>query len=342
MWGVAQAANSIGGYTALSPLLWATVLGMAIGNTIGASGKKRLGRGVGFAKSRLLRLGIILYGFKLTIQEISGMGLAGLLADLFTISTTMLLSIGVGVRGLGLEPPLAALIGTGAAICGCTAVAAAQPVVDGEDHETAAAVGTVVFCGSLAMFLYPALFNFVPFLQANHRLMGIFTGSTVHELAGVVAASNAMPADVAATAVVTKLVRVALLAPTLLLMSTFPWLRKRTTTADEGDAATDASTDGATASPKARVRPPLPWFAAGFLGAAALNSVVTIDRSAVKLATKASALCLAMAMSALGLDADLAKIKALGSRPLILAAGLWAWLLFVCGSVARLLVHLLP
>jgi len=333
MWLLAQAANAIGGYTKLSPLLWASILGMGIGNVIGADGKKRLGAGVGFAKSRLLRAGIVLYGFKLTVQQIASIGIAGVLADLFTISSTMFLAITVGVRGLGLAPSLASLIGVGAAICGCTAAAAAQPVVDGEDYETAAAVGTVVFCGTLAMFLYPALFKLVPFLNADHRLMGIFTGSTVHELAGVVAASTAMPADVAAVAVVTKLVRVALLAPMLVLMSTFPALWGKG--GSNGDSG--SSGDGTKV-----VKPPLPYFALGFLGAAVLNSLVTLDRGLVKVSVKASALCLAMAMSALGLEADLAKIRALGSKPLLLAAGLWAWLLFACGSVARLLVHVFP
>ena len=105
--------------------------------------------GVAFAKARLLRLGIILYGVKLTVQQIAGIGAAGLLTDLFTLATCFPLGILLG-RALKIDAPLAALITTGASICGCSAVAAAAPVVDGEAHEVAAAVGTVVLCGTSA------------------------------------------------------------------------------------------------------------------------------------------------------------------------------------------------
>ncbi|KOO30257.1 membrane protein [Chrysochromulina tobinii] len=263
-------------------------------------------------------------------MHVASVGLAGLFADLFSVVSTMLLGVLVGTRALGLEAPLAALIASGAAICGCSAVVAAQPVVEGEAHETAAAVGTVVACGTLAMFLYPTLFRTVPFLAANPKLMAIYTGSTVHELAGVVAASAAMGSEVSATAIVTKLVRVCLLAPTLLIMSTMPSLRRRK------DPAANAQVT------PFRVKTPLPWFALGFVGVAALNSVVTFDRALVKAAAKVSAACLAMAMAALGFDADLGKIRQLGVKPLLLATLLWAWLLFVGGGVSRLLVLAFP
>ena len=331
-WIIAVGATRIADRTAVSPLLWASVLGIGAGSVARASTRSTaLTCGVGFAKARLLRLGIILYGLKLSVQQISGIGIAGLLADLFTVTSTMALGLLIGVRAMGLAPPLASLIATGAAICGCSAVAAAQPVVDGEAHEVAAAVGTVVFCGTLAMFLYPALYANVGFLAANPRLMGIYTGATVHELAGVVAASTAMGADVSAIAIVTKLVRVTMLAPMLLLMSRFPALRSR---GNEGTASSPTSAGG--------LKAPLPWFALGFVALSVLNSVATLDRALLKAAGAASAACLAMAMAALGFDADLGKIRQLGPKPLLLAATLWAWLLLVGGGVARLLTAAFP
>lgn len=329
-WLIAEVAAQLADRTALSPLLWASLLGIGAGCLLNAGSKATFKKGVSFAKARLLRAGIILYGVKLTLQQVASVGLAGLFADLFSVVSTMLLGVLVGTRALGLEAPLAALIASGAAICGCSAVVAAQPVVEGEAHETAAAVGTVVACGTLAMFLYPALFRTVPFLAANPKLMAIYTGSTVHELAGVVAASAAMGSEVSATAIVTKLVRVCLLAPTLLIMSTMPSLRRRK------DPAANAQVT------PFRVKTPLPWFALGFVGVAALNSVITFDRALVKTAAKVSAACLAMAMAALGFDADLGKIRQLGAKPLLLATMLWAWLLFVGGGVSRLLVLAFP
>ena len=118
-------------------------------------------------------------------------------------------------------------------------MAATQPIINAEAHEVACAVGVVVLCGTLAMFIYPALHAAVPALAASARLTGIYTGATnpnprpspspnpspkpnpdpspnpspnpgatVHELAGVVAAGNAMGPEVARTAVVTKPLRV--------------------------------------------------------------------------------------------------------------------------------------
>eukprot|EP00961_Rhodomonas_salina_P220131 2976101-Rhodomonas_salina.1 len=95
--------------------------------------------GMSFAKRRLLRAGIILYGAKITFAKILGIGLAGLLTDLYVVSSTLLLSFCLG-KALGLTPALTTLISTGSAICGCSAVAATQPIINTEAHEVAAAV----------------------------------------------------------------------------------------------------------------------------------------------------------------------------------------------------------
>lgn len=180
-YGISVFATDLAARTQLSPLLWAAVVGMGAGAIVPALASGVPKPGVAFAKARLLRLGIILYGVKLTVQQIAGIGAAGLLADLFAVGTALPLGIALG-RALKVDAPLAALISTGAAICGCSAVAAAAPVVEGEAHEVAASVGTVVLCGTCAMFLYPYLYHAVPFLAANPRLMGIYTGASVHEV----------------------------------------------------------------------------------------------------------------------------------------------------------------
>ena len=359
--------------TALSPLLWATIFGMIVRPSIlltamlvrkvaGEGTMSALGPGVKFSKARLLRLGIVLYGAKLTLQQIVAVGIAGLLADLFTVASTLLIGIKIGVDVLKLERPVATLIAMGSAICGCSAVVATQPVVEGESHEVAAAVGTVVVCGTVAMFLYPFLYTNVGFLSADPRLMGIFTGATVHEIAGVVAAGNAMNAEVATGAIVTKLVRVALLAPTLVMLSTcFPSLRERSPlppaaqespTDAPGAAATaaaaapsspaKAASSGAASSGKPAVRAPFPTFVLGFALVTLLNSLVPFPRGVVKVATQASAFALAMAMAALGLDADVGKVMQLGPKPMVLAGILWVHLLVSGSAVARLLVSVFP
>ena len=317
---------------ALSPLLYATAFGIAIGNTIRIVDPEMkafepMQTGMAFAKRRLLRAGIILYGAKITFAKILGIGWAGLLTDLYVVSSTLALGFALG-RALRLSEALTTLIATGSAICGCSAVAATQPIINAEAHEVAAAVGVVVLCGTTAMFLYPALYQLLPSLAADPRLMGIYTGGTVHELAGVVAAGNSMGADVASVAVVTKLLRVFLLEPWIIALFYLGIGQKKATP----DAA---ATPSAAGQGKGKG---VPWFAFGFVGVATINSIWGIAPSAQRLFTTLSAGFLASAMAALGLDTDLVKVRSLGWRPMALALALWANLLGGGLLVSRALV----
>ena len=97
---LSAAASRLADATALSPLLWASVLGIAVGSALRAQSGNgdplQTERGVSFAKSRLLRLGIILYGVKLSVQQLAGVGLAGVLTDVFAVVSTMVLGVSVG------------------------------------------------------------------------------------------------------------------------------------------------------------------------------------------------------------------------------------------------------
>ncbi|KAJ8598923.1 hypothetical protein CTAYLR_009850 [Chrysophaeum taylorii] len=309
----------------LSPLLYATAFGIAIGNALRLFDPEMkaiapAAVGMDFAKRRLLRAGIILYGAKVTFAKILGIGLPGLLTVLYAVGSTLGIGFALG-RFLGLSEGLTTLIATGSAICGCSAVAATQPIINAEAHEVAAAVGVVVLCGTCAMFLYPALFEVVPALANNPRLMGIYTGATVHELAGVVAAGNAMGVEVASTSVITKLVRVFLLEPWIIALFYL----------GIGSGTKHAASQGKRGKG-------VPWFAFGFLGVATVNSIWGIAPSIQRLFTVLSACFLASAMAALGIDTDLVKVKSLGWKPIALAFALWANLLGVGFLVARVLV----
>lgn len=321
----AMAKTSCGAH--VSPLLWATILGMGYGNLVYTpKAKQSLSTGIKFTKARLLRLGIILYGFKITLQQIAGIGLAGLATDVVIVGSTLTMGIVLGTKWLGLSESMSTLIASGAAICGCSAVLATQPVVGKcESHEVSAAVGTVVLGGTLSMFLYPFLFKSLPYLAASPKLMGIYTGSTIHEIAGVVAAGNAMGGDVAFTAVVTKLARVLLLAPAL---TTLSWIQNRKCVAK--------STENGVSPAKCKLA--MPWFAFGFVAVSALNSLITFPTALVKLASTTSAFSLLCAMAALGVDSDFEAIRSLGSKPLILAGVLWTWLVVGGLGVARFFV----
>jgi len=282
----------------IAPAIYAVLIGMLFGNTLydSSSLKNFLQRGVSFSKQRLLRAGIILYGFRITFQEVLQLGPAGLLSALFIMSTTSILGWFLGTKLLKLGDEVTLLLTSGCSVCGVTAVLATEQVVDAERHQTSMSVATILIFGTISMFLYPILYKYLPF---DARRMGIFTGSTVHELAGVIAAGNAMGADVTSIAVVTKLTRVMLLGPYLFLLS---FLRSRHSQKKTGTYT----------------KLYVPWFAVGFLGMACVNSMKIVPTALTGHLKTSSVWLLHMALAALGIETNFEKVKEAGFKPILL------------------------
>lgn len=318
--GLAQAgwlqANGI------SALTLAIVLGIAVGNSVYPRIAPGSAAGVNFSKQTLLRLGVVLYGIRLTFQDIRHVGFAGVLIDTVVVCSTFALAWLLGTRLFGLDRRTAMLIGAGSSICGAAAVMATEPVVRGRPDQVTVAVSTVVVFGTLAIFLYPALYH----LNSSYHLLGsdspaaygLFAGSTIHEVAQVVAAGRAIGDQAAATAVITKMVRVMLLAPFLLALSVYLSREK------QPDHAPDAA--------QAKLRISIPWFAVGFIAVTGLNSLVVMPAHLTAITTGFDTFVLAMAMAALGLTTHVSAIRSAGVRPLTLAAVLFTWL--VAGGIA--------
>ena len=305
-------ANGIGALTL------AIVLGMLVGNTVYPRLAPASAAGVAFSKQNLLRLGIVLYGLRLTFQDIGNVGLAGVVIDAAVLSSTFALSWLVGTRVLGLDRKTAMLIGAGSAICGAAAVMAAEPVVRGRPEQVTVAVSTVVVFGTLAMFLYPALYHLAEqyhLLSVSPTAYGIFAGSTIHEVAQVVAAGRAIGEEAANAAVIAKMVRVMMLAPFLIILSA---------------VLSRAKEPGQSSAHGGRIA--IPWFTLGFIAVAGLNSLAWLPRSVVDAAISLDTALLAMAMAALGLTTHVSAIRNAGLKPLALAALLFAWL--IAGGVA--------
>jgi uncharacterized integral membrane protein (TIGR00698 family) len=310
----------------ISALTLAIALGMLVGNTIYPRIAVAAAGGVAFSKQTLLRAGIILYGLRLTFQDIANVGIAGVIIDALVLGSTFALAWWAGTRVFGLDRKTALLIGAGSSICGAAAVMAAEPVVRGRAEQVTVAVSTVVVFGTLAIFLYPALYH----LNAHYQLLpvtparyGIFAGSTIHEVAQVVAAGRAVTDAAANTAVITKMVRVMLLAPSLILLSTY--------LSRHPDHAADTAPELAPSQPvesAAKRRIVIPWFALGFAAVAAFNSALVLPQALVTNAIAVDTFLLAMAMAALGVTTQVSAIRTAGIKPLGLAALLFGWLIF--------------
>jgi uncharacterized integral membrane protein (TIGR00698 family) len=300
----------------ISALTLAIVGGMIAGNTVYPRISGYSARGVAFSKQILLRAGIILFGLRLTFQDIGQVGVVGVMIDAIVLSSTFALSCWAGTRLFGLNRRTAMLIGAGSSICGAAAVMATEPVVRGRAEEVCVAVSTVVAFGTLAIFIYPALYHLndrAHWLSITPFAYGIFTGSTVHEVAQVVAAGKAVADTAANTAVITKLVRVMMLAPFLVLLSAY-------LSRNSEEVATPAI-------PSQSWRSVIPWFALGFIAVAGFNSMAVLPHTFVSAAIDVDTLILATAMAALGVSTQVSAIRAAGIKPLGLAALLFGWLI---------------
>lgn len=305
----------------LSPLIVGIVLGMLYASSLRNHLPETWTPGIKFCTKQILRWGIILYGFRLTFQQVLAIGAPAIVMDVIIISGTLLIGILVG-KWLKMDSDQTLMVSTGSAICGAAAVLGAEPVVKCAPHKTAIAVSTVVIFGTIAMFLYPILYRSGVFDLSNQQ-MAVYAGSTLHEVAHVVGSGNAMDPSgelsIADQATITKMIRVMLLAPVLLIMG-FVLSKKRA-----------AKTAG---GKKEKTKITIPWFAFGFLLVIGINSLLH-QWTAIPADTLNSALAgvtsfdnfmLTMAMTALGAETSIDKFRQAGAKPFLLAGIIFVWL----------------
>ena len=289
----------------VSPIVIGIIIGAAVGNLAGPRIPSALGAGVMFAAKKILRLAIVLYGFRITFAQISDVGLAGFVLDVTMVTGTLVFGTAVGTRWLGLDKATAIMTSAGAAICGAAAIVATEPIVKAEPHKTAIAIGTVVIFGTTAMFLYPLAYR-AEWIPMTEEAFGMYVGATVHGVAHVVGAGEAVGPVAAGTAVIVKMTRVMLLAPALIAIG---WLYNR-------------RSDGGPGAPIV-----IPWFAVGFVAIAGFNSLGLLPGDAVELIVRIDAFLLTVAMTALGLNTVVSKFKGIGWQPIKLGFVLAVWLI---------------
>lgn len=289
----------------LSALTIAILLGMALGNTIYPKIEVQTISGINFAKTFLLRTGIVLYGFRITLQDIHSVGLNAIVTDAIMLMATFFITCWIGIKLLKIDRQIVQLTAAGCSICGAAAIMAASPVVKAESHKVSVAVALIVIFGTICMFIYPLMYPFLSQFISAHQF-GIYIGSSVHEVAQVYAAGSNINATVADTAVISKMIRVMMLAPFLIALSYF--LQKN---------------DSHTQSTKINI----PWFAVLFVGVAIFNSFDLLPKTVVNALIQLDTMLLLMAMSALGLTTRFSAIKQAGLKPLLLGALVCVWLI---------------
>ncbi len=301
----------------LSPMIIGIILGMVYANTLRSELPETWIPGIQFCSKRLLRIGIILYGFRLTFADVAAVGTAGIVIDAIIVTSVVLIGIGAG-HLLKMDSETALLTSTGSAICGAAAVLGAEATINTKPYKTAVAVATVVIFGTVSMLLYPVVYA-SGILNLTSAQMGIFAGSTLHEVAHAAGAGAAMGQEVAPTAVIVKMIRVMMLVPVLLI---FAWCI--------------VSSRRKTVRGKRKIT--VPWFAVIFLCVIGFNSFDLLPNELVGILNWLSTFFLTMAMTALGTGTTIESFKRAGAKPFALAFILWIWLMGAGYLMARYLV----
>ena len=256
--------------------------------------------GVRLAHRPILRWAVAGLGFRLSLPELWSIGAPALLV--VSASTLVALLFGWWIaRRLGVPEKLGLLLGVGGAICGASAVVAADSVVQGERRDAPLALGVITFLGTIGIVLYPALERAA---RMSDFVYGVWDGASLHEMAQVVAAGFGVSEEAARVATVVKLARICLLAPVVLYLG---WTLRR----------------HHQAAGRARMSP-VPWFLVLFVLCAAWNSTGWLAKPALDLIRRVDLWLLCVGMAGVGLQTGLADLRAAGLRPI--AAATFQWL----------------
>ena len=262
----------------------------------------------------MLRLGVVLLGFQITFHKFADIGVEGFIAILLIVVLTFF-SVRKSAQFFGLSPELALLIAGGFSICGASAVAAIGASKKSKSEDISYAVGIVTLCGTLSIFAIPPI---AKALHLSHRISGSWIGAAVHDIGQVIATASVVGGTTLSYAVISKLARVVLLAPLLVLIN----LKKESPTSSKS---------------KFKVTTWLPPFILGFLAVTLLNNQIHLSAGTINLLINVSKALLAAGLFAMATNVKWREIRAIGSKPLLF--GLSAWV--ICGGFSLLIIRLI-
>ncbi|QKF63968.1 YeiH family protein [Campylobacter corcagiensis] len=297
---------------AISPLIIAVIFGSVYGNTA-KIGTKILykTKSIAISTKQILRLGIILYGFRITFSDIAFVGVNGILMAFVMVFSTFFVGFLIG-KALGLDTKSTTLISSGSSICGAAAVLATESMTKGGSSRVGVAVTTVVVFGTITMFIYPFVFK-IGVLPFSQKEIGFFLGGTLHEVAHAVGAGAAVGGMSEQISIIIKMLRVLMLMPFLILLS---FLNK---------------------NKEHSIKDSIPYFAIWFIVAVVVGSVMPFRTEIIPYINFLDTFMLTIAMVGLGIGIRKDIFKSAGKKPFILAFGLLLWLILFGGVASKIL-----
>jgi uncharacterized integral membrane protein (TIGR00698 family) len=301
---VAAAADFVSSTYGGPVMLLALLMGMALNFT---TEQERVAAGVTFASKKILRIGVALLGLRITFADVVALGAQTV--ELVTAGVVVTILFGVlTARLLGKDRSFGVLVGGATAICGASAALAISSMLPRKADSGNDVIFTVVAVtafSTAAMVIYPALFSALGFAD---REIGVLIGATIHDVAQVVGAGYAVSQEAGDTATVVKLFRVALLLPTVLVISVLYASRRN------GKSSGFMSL--------------VPLFAIVFAVLVVVGSWGMVPAGVKYIVNDVSRGCLVVAVAAIGLSTSLRSVARVGFGPVLLA-GLTTLLLLV-------------
>jgi uncharacterized integral membrane protein (TIGR00698 family) len=297
----------------VTPLIAAMATGMILRNAfiIPAAYK----HGIFFSMRQVLRFAVALLGVRITLDKITGLGWEGLVVALVPLLATLIFTLLIG-KIFGVDESQKLLIATGTSICGASAILAAGAITRAKENSIIVAISSITIFGTVSMLLYPVIQK-AGIIHLSNEQYGFWAGSSIHEVAQVIAASFGAGEVSGEIGTIVKLTRVAALIPVAFVFSylvAHGVLRR-----GEGTEETKVA---------------FPFFLLGFIGMVALNSLDFFTPKAVNWIEFFDMFLLTMAMAGMGLETDFSQLRKVGYKPFFLSV-------FSTGFIALLSIALI-
>ena len=302
---VASGATLLGG---VAPVVGAPVFAIVTGIAIAVVRKPPacLKPGIAFTSKKVLQGSIVLMGLGLSMGQVLSTGARSLPVLLGTLAAALGMAWVAG-RLLGLRGNTRTLIGVGTAICGASAIAATEAVIEADEADVSYAIATIFTFNVVAVLLYPSLGHV---LGLSQHSFGLWAGTAINDLSSVVAASTIYGHAAASYGVIVKLTRTLAIIPICMGLAAVRGSRGK-------------GTGGESAVPRVSVRRIVPLFIAAFIAAVAANTIELVPPAWHHGLSVLSAWMITAALAAIGLSTDVHHIRRAGYRPLVLGAVLW-------------------
>jgi uncharacterized integral membrane protein (TIGR00698 family) len=168
-------------------------------------------------KTNALQISIILMGFGMNLEQALSVSKNGFTFTAISVIATFVIGLSLA-KLLKVNKNIGALISSGTAICGGSAIAAVAPIIEAEDNQITFSLVVVFVLNAIALFLFPIIGHL---LHLDQTTFGYWAAIAIHDTSSVVGAGAAYGAQALEIATIVKLTRALWIIPLSLGIALF-------------------------------------------------------------------------------------------------------------------------